>query len=131
MLGIKLAQRLKELRDSKNLTQKVLADQLGISRQSYSKYELGKCEPDITSLIRLASFYSISLESLLDVDLSTLDSNLAISETTAYHLGINKESNSFLHLSGTEAKIIMDFRKLSPDDQRELRNYISFKIQES
>ena len=48
--------RLKQLREINSLTQKQVADILGITRSSYAYYELGKSHPGIEGLKILASF---------------------------------------------------------------------------
>lgn len=48
--------RLKELRKAKGLTQHQLANELGISQQSYARYEKGDREPNIATLIKLADY---------------------------------------------------------------------------
>lgn len=54
--------RLKDLREDKDLKQEEVANLLGISQTNYSKYELGKINIPINSLIVLADFYDTSIE---------------------------------------------------------------------
>lgn len=60
--------RLRELRRAKGLTQKDLAEYLGISIAGYSLYELGQREPGINILKKLAEFYHVSTDELLGLD---------------------------------------------------------------
>ena len=53
-------QRLGEERKARGLTQKQLAEALGISDRTYSKWETGENEMDVASLGRLAGFYGVS-----------------------------------------------------------------------
>jgi len=62
---LKLENRLKELREQHNYTQDDVAGFLNISRQSVSKWELGKGYPDIDNLRRLSDLYKISLDQLI------------------------------------------------------------------
>lgn len=57
--------RLKELRKRWGLTQAELADQLGISRPTLTKYEQGEREPDYTTLKKIADYFNISTDYLL------------------------------------------------------------------
>ena len=57
--------RLKDLREDKDMLQKEVADLLNISQTNYSKYELGKINIPINSLIVLADFYDTSIDYLL------------------------------------------------------------------
>ena len=60
--------QLRELRLAKGLSQKELAEYLGISVAGYSLYELGKREPNIAILKKLAEYYHISTDELLELD---------------------------------------------------------------
>ena len=51
--------RLKEIRKSKGLTQKQIADYLGFNPSVYSRYEAGEREPSIPTLIQLSGFIKI------------------------------------------------------------------------
>lgn len=58
-------ERLKELRKKNNLTQKELCDKLNFGYVQYNHWETGRNEPDLTSLLSLANFYSVSVDYLL------------------------------------------------------------------
>lgn len=62
---ILLAENLIMLRNVKGLTQEQVAEIVGVSRQSYAKWEQGDCVPDIEKCDRLASFYGIKIDALL------------------------------------------------------------------
>lgn len=57
--------QFKKLRLERNLTQKQVADGLGIAEQAYQRYEYGKTTPSATVLIALADFYDVSLDYLV------------------------------------------------------------------
>ena len=57
--------RLKNERKNKNLSQINLANILGITKATYSTYELGVITPYIDKLIILANFYKISIDCLI------------------------------------------------------------------
>lgn len=61
----KFCNNLKYLRKSRSLTQQELADVLGISRQGYAKYENNLGEPDISTLIKLADYFDVTVDSLI------------------------------------------------------------------
>ena len=54
------------LRKQKGLTQKDMADFLGISRQAYANYETGNREPDLTTLKRIAEYFNVSVDFIVD-----------------------------------------------------------------
>lgn len=66
---------LKKLRNSKGLTQEQVAELLNVSKQSISRWENNVTYPDIVFLPILASFYCITVDSLLGAD---YESNKAI-----------------------------------------------------
>lgn len=57
--------RLKELREDKDLYQKDIADFLNIDQSNYSKYELEKVNIPIEYLRKLADFYNTSIDYIL------------------------------------------------------------------
>lgn len=60
-------QRIRDLREDKDLKQKDVADFLEISQSDYSKYELGKHMMGIDKYIKLAKFYDVSLDYLTGI----------------------------------------------------------------
>lgn len=60
-----IADRIKELRESKNLTQTELARHLGITRSSVNAWEMGVSVPSTTYLVELARLFNISTDYLL------------------------------------------------------------------
>ena len=59
--------RLKDLREDHDLKQEDVAKVLNVSQTNYSKYELGKINIPINSLIVLATFYNTSIDYLLGI----------------------------------------------------------------
>ena len=59
------AERLRELREDRDLKQKDLAAVLKTTQQVYSKYEKGETEMPIRHLITLAKFYKVSADYIL------------------------------------------------------------------
>ncbi len=57
---------LKLLRKQYNKTQEEIAKDLHLQKQTYQNYELGKREPDIKTLIKLANYFDVSLDFLCD-----------------------------------------------------------------
>ncbi|MFC6294708.1 helix-turn-helix domain-containing protein [Lactiplantibacillus daoliensis] len=65
---MRFGERLKQARLNKQLTQKAVAEQLHVSRQTISSWENENSYPDIDSLLRLSDFYDLSLDVLLRED---------------------------------------------------------------
>lgn len=62
---MKFSERLKELRQKSPVTQKQIADELGITVSAYQYYEAGKTEPPLSKLIKLADIFAVSLDYLV------------------------------------------------------------------
>lgn len=58
--------RIRELREEKDLTQKQMAEILGMSQTGYSKYETGENDIPTHILIKLADFHSTSVDYILE-----------------------------------------------------------------
>lgn len=65
-MELKIGDKIKSLRKQQNITQEKLADYLNISYQAVSKWENGLALPDITLLPKLASFFGVTADELLD-----------------------------------------------------------------
>lgn len=63
-----LSENLKKYRILKNLTQEDVAEYLGITPQSVSKWERRECYPDITLLPALANIFETSIDLLIGMD---------------------------------------------------------------
>ncbi len=58
-------QRIRDLREDRDLTQKQIAQMLGMSQTGYSKYETGENDIPTAVLIKLADFYQTTTDYLL------------------------------------------------------------------
>ena len=65
-MNIELANRLYEYRKQSGLSQEELAEKLGISRQSVSKWERAESCPDTDNLIELSKIYNVTMDELLN-----------------------------------------------------------------
>ena len=64
------AEKLKELRKQKGISQEQLAEKIYVSRQAITKWESGNGIPDIENLIAISSLFNESLDSLLSEEKS-------------------------------------------------------------
>lgn len=62
---VKMYLRIRDLRNDKDLTQKDIAELLGMSQTGYSKYETGENDIPTAVLIRLAEIHKTSVDYLL------------------------------------------------------------------
>ncbi len=58
--------RLKEIRKSKGISQLKLAIDLNTNQNTISRYETGEREPGIGELIRIADYFNVSIDYLLE-----------------------------------------------------------------
>lgn len=58
--------KLRSLREEKRLSQVELSKKLNVTSQALSQYELGKRIPDAEMIIRIADFFDVSVDYLLD-----------------------------------------------------------------
>ncbi|MDE6148829.1 MAG: helix-turn-helix transcriptional regulator [Ruminococcus sp.] len=79
-MTIEVANKLLELRKKSGMSQEELADKLGISRQSISKWERAESSPDTDNLIALAKIYNVSLDEILLGKESALDEEFSKNE---------------------------------------------------
>ena len=57
---------LKKIRKEKGISQLKLAMELNMSQNTISRYETGEREPGINELIRIADYFNISIDYLLE-----------------------------------------------------------------
>ena len=63
-----LTDNLIMLRNVRGLTQEQIAEIVGVTRQSYAKWEQGDSVPDIEKCDKLAKFYGIKIDALMHYD---------------------------------------------------------------
>lgn len=61
---MELGKRIKELREQKGVSQPQLAEFLGVSFKTVSSWEVGRTEPNMGMLIKLARFFDTSIDEL-------------------------------------------------------------------
>lgn len=57
-------QRIRDLREDNDWKQEYVAEKLGVRQTTYSKYELGKINVPVDTLMKLADLYHVSLDYL-------------------------------------------------------------------
>ena len=72
----KIGKFIKQIRQDNNLTQKDLADKLGVTYQAVSKWENGKNVPDIATLKEISKLFNTNIDEILDGEKKTINNNL-------------------------------------------------------
>lgn len=75
-----VAERIKELRECKNITQADLARELGITRSSVNAWEMGISVPSTQYIVELAQIFGVSTDYLLGVKETATISVAGLSE---------------------------------------------------
>lgn len=65
---MEIGNKILELRKNSNLSQEELAEKVGVSRQTISKWELGETSPDIKQAKELSKIFNVSLDELVNND---------------------------------------------------------------
>ena len=123
-----VGERIKTFRKKKGLTQKQLAEKLGIIEETIRKYELGKLNPKKETLLRIAQ--------ALDVQLIDLDDSLGV--FTEYDLThdssqIRQEVRAYelitsLYGENISKMFFEDFLSLDPEGQQKAAEYIELLL---
>jgi len=99
-----LSQRLKKLREIRNMTQKSLADILNVGTSTVAMWETGGRHPDYDTLIKIADLFDVSVDSLLG--------------RTDFSVKVDSESERIKYLSDVEKlcdEVLQTFNKALTD----------------
>lgn len=67
-MGEHFNENLKEARLKRGLSQKEVAETIGVAKSTYSLYESGNREPNVETIKKIADFLNISADTLLGLD---------------------------------------------------------------
>ena len=67
-MGEHFNENLRAARDRKNMTQKDVADNIGVAKSTYSLYESGNREPNVQTIKKLADLLNVSADDLLGLN---------------------------------------------------------------
>ena len=81
-MNLNFAENIKRLRKENGITQEKLADVLGVTGQTISRWELSICYPDLELLPSIANFFGVSVDTLLSNDSSSKEKDLEIFHQT-------------------------------------------------
>lgn len=76
-MKLNIGSNIKELRKRNNITQERLAECLGVTYQTVSKWENGTSLPSISLLPSIANIFNVSIDELYDIDRHTRDEKIA------------------------------------------------------
>lgn len=67
-MNLNFSENFKQLRKEKEHTQEKIAEILGVTGQTVSRWELGMCYPDIELLPSIANYFGVTVDTLLSND---------------------------------------------------------------
>lgn len=106
------AEKLRHYREACALSQKQVADALSIERSTYTKYETGDTEPNLSAIVRLAAIYNVSPVALLP--------DQGNFEPEVYRLRDVAQSDSPIYqLNKEERGLLARFRVLDKEGKRQ------------
>ena len=103
-------EKIRLIREAKNLTQEQVAEKLGVSQSAYGDIERGEIDPKLSKLKKIAEIFEIELSELVDLtEKGTLNINFPCQQNKARH-----ENNVYIGSSNAELKeqlLINKFQK--------------------
>lgn len=69
------SENLKKIRKEKNLSQEQIAEQLGVSRQSVSKWESNQAYPEMDKMLQLCQMFNLNIDDLLNQDIKEVNTS--------------------------------------------------------
>ena len=129
-----ISMRIRELRKQAKLSQEMMAEKIGVSRQAITKWETGLGVPDIENLVAIADLFKLSLDELMgrDIEHKTLAKDYLYESVTEYDIDGKKDFDiSFMGANklklyayeGEKVKVILLSDTIS-DIQNELKTKI-------
>ncbi len=102
-----LADKIIELRKRNNWSQEELADKLGVSRQSISKWESAQSTPDLERIIAMSELFGVSTDHLIkdEIELESVRGKVEESGSPLRRLSM-EDANAFLSVKLQSAKPI-------------------------
>ena len=89
--------KLREWRKKRGVSQIEIAKAINIPQTTYSRYEQGICDPNISTLIKLADFFNISIDELVERETDMLNLNLLDSARKELILSIVNSSDTLVN----------------------------------
>ena len=82
-----LSKKIKQLREEKGISTEKMAEEIGFAKSTVWAYESGKKQVSVSHLARLADYFEVSVDSMLNREERTIDLNLQNSkEISEYNL---------------------------------------------
>lgn len=88
---MKFNENIRNLRRERDYSQEYLAEKLNVTRQTISKWENGAAMPDLKKLTEIADFFSVSMDTLLGIEIENDDKKKESSSNNSNENNYNTE----------------------------------------
>ena len=102
---------IKKLRTERNLAQKDLAEKLNVEAYTVSDWEQGRCEPSIDMLIKIADYFGVTIDYLVNHKVDSYD-------YTKFSLAQLELINYIKNLNDKEVTRILGYIDAIADDKK-------------
>jgi len=105
-------EKIRRIREAKDLTQEQMAEKLGISQSAYGDIERGDNDPKLSKLQKIADIFEMQLSELVD-----------LSEKGTLNINFNKQGKNKIHITSslTEKEMALKDKELAMQ-AREIEN---------
>lgn len=103
----RIGRRLRTLRTTNNLSQREVADVIGLPQSNLSRIENGKQRLNLTVLARMLSIYDLSIQDFFARE---------------------EDRGGGEELSMRERQLVLSYRRLGREDQQEVDDYLDYKL---
>lgn len=104
-----MREKLKQLRKEKNLSQVEMANILNVHQTAISQWEQGRTTPDMQTLIKIADYFQVTVDSLLGKNSATVD--------------------SYNSLTANEKQLIKKYRLLDQHGQKAVNSVLDVELE--
>ena len=94
---------IQKMRESREILQKDLAEEINLDRATVSSWERGKSYPTVETLIKISDYFNVSIDSLL---------------------GLTNNKKALDDLTEEEKELLKDVRELDRDEKNKLKGYL-------
>lgn len=101
-----LADKIIDLRKKRGWSQEQLAERLGVSRQSVSKWEGGLSVPDLDKILKISSIFAVSTDYLLKDEIDSISAEHITEEENSVRTVSVEEANRFMNITESKSSVM-------------------------
>ena len=130
------AEKLKSIRKQMGISQELLAEKIGVSRQAVTKWETDAGIPDIENILSISNLFNISIDELLSNEITAPNTSEYLFESITEY-DIDKVKSYDMKLGGAKKFVLSGYQgekiriRLVSNDLSTLQNDFKVKIDDS